>query len=109
VLFWGILGAMILRAIFIFAGVALIEKFKWTMYIFGAFLVLTGIKMALAKGTEVHPERNPILRLLRRVVPLTKDYIGGAFFARGDGGIVDEATAQPAFRRAPNTSSGDSE
>jgi tellurite resistance protein TerC len=85
VLFWGILGAMVMRAIFIFAGVALIKKFEWTLYIFGGFLILTGVKMALSKGVEVHPERNPILKLLRKVLPLTKDYVNGAFFARVDG------------------------
>ncbi len=85
VLFWGILGAMILRAVFIFAGVALIKKFEWTLYLFGGFLILTGVKMAFAKGVEVHPERNPILKLLRKVLPLTKDYVGGAFFARANG------------------------
>src|SRR3972149_3899127 len=85
VLFWGILGALILRAIFIFAGVALIEKFHWTIYIFGVFLIFTGIKMALAKGTEVHPERNPVLKLLRRFLPVSKDYVEGRFFTRVDG------------------------
>ena len=85
VLFWGILGALILRAIFIFAGVALIEKFHWTIYIFGVFLIFTGIKMALAKGTEVHPERNQVLKLLRRFLPVSKDYVEGRFFTRIDG------------------------
>ncbi len=85
VLFWGILGALVMRAIFIAAGVTLIEKFHWTIYIFGAFLILTGIKMAWAKGKEPHPERNPVLRLLRRVVPVSKDYDRGHFFTRIDG------------------------
>ncbi len=88
VLFWGILGAMILRAVFIFAGVTLIRRFEWTFYILGAFLILTGVKMALAKGVEVHPERNPILSLLRRVLPLTRDYVNGAFFTRVDGRLL---------------------
>lgn len=88
VLFWGILGALILRAIFIFAGVALIEKFHWTIYIFGVFLIFTGIKMALAKGTEVHPERNPVLKLLRRFLPVSKDYVEGHFFTRIDGRLL---------------------
>jgi len=85
VLFWGILGALILRAIFIFAGVALIEKFHWTIYIFGVFLIFTGIKMALAKGTEVHPERNPVLKLLRRFLPVSANYVEGQFFTRISG------------------------
>ena len=88
VLFWGILGAMVLRAIFIFAGVALIKKFHWTIYIFGVFLILTGIKMGLAKGTEVHPERNPVLKLLRRLLPVSKDYVEGHFFTRIDGRLL---------------------
>jgi len=85
VLMWGIIGAMILRAIFIFAGVTLIEKFAWTLYIFGVLLIYTGAKLAFAKGTEVHPERNPVLRLLRRFLPISKDYVEGKFFARIDG------------------------
>ena len=88
VLFWGILGAMILRAIFIFAGVTLIKRFEWTFYILGAFLILTGVKMAMAKGVEVHPERNPVLGLLRRIMPLTKDYVNGSFFTRVDGRLL---------------------
>ncbi len=88
VLFWGILGAMVLRAIFIYAGVTLIEKFHWTLYIFGVFLILTGIKMALAHGMEVHPERNPVLRVLRRVLPITHDYVEGRFFTRIDGRLL---------------------
>jgi len=65
VLFWGILGALVMRAIFIAAGVTLIQKFHWLIYIFGGFLILTGIKMALEKEKEIHPERNPVLRLFR--------------------------------------------
>lgn len=88
VLFWGILGALIMRAIFIFAGVALIEAFSWTIYIFGTLLIITGIKMALARGHEIHPERNPVLRLLRRVLPVSQDYVDGKFFARIDARLV---------------------
>jgi tellurite resistance protein TerC len=84
VLFWGILGALILRAIFIAAGVTLIEKFHWIIYIFGAFLILTGIRMALDKGKEIQPEKNPVLRLLRRVMPVTDDYEKGNFFVKRD-------------------------
>jgi len=88
VLFWGILGAMILRAVFIFAGVALIEKFHWTIYIFGVFLIFTGVKMGLARGTEVHPERNPVLKLLRRFLPVSANYVEGRFFTRIDGRLL---------------------
>jgi len=85
VLFWGILGALVMRAIFIAAGVALIHKFHWIIYVFGAFLVITGIKMALAKDKEIHPERNPVLRLFRRWVPVTEQYEGDRFFVLRDG------------------------
>jgi len=88
VLMWGILGAMILRAVFIFAGVALIEKFEWTLYIFGVLLVYTGFKLAFSKGTEVHPERNPVLRIMRKVIPISKDYVKGHFFTRIDGKLL---------------------
>jgi tellurite resistance protein TerC len=82
VLFWGILGALIMRAVFIFTGIALIEKFHWIIYLFGAFLVITGLKMAWAKDKEIHPEHNPILRLFRRLVPVTVDYVEERFFVR---------------------------
>lgn len=80
VLFWGILGALVLRAIFIVTGVALIEQFHWIIYLFGALLIITGIKMALEKDKELHPELNPVLKLFRRWMPVTKDYVGGKFF-----------------------------
>lgn len=82
VLFWGIFGALVMRFFFIFAGVALIERFHWIIYIFGAFLVFTGIKLALDKDKEVHPERNPVLKLFRKFVPTTKGYHGSRFFIR---------------------------
>lgn len=82
VLFYGILGAIIFRAIFIFGGLWLLEKFAWTIYIFGAFLILTGIKMALAKGKEIHPERNPVIRLVRALLPVTPNYVHDHFFSR---------------------------
>jgi len=74
VLFWGILGALIMRGILIAVGVVLLEAFHWIIYVFGAFLVFTGIRMALHKEVEVHPERNPLLKLVRRVFPVTTDY-----------------------------------
>lgn len=85
VLFWGILGALILRAVFIFAGIALINQFHWLIYVFGAFLILSGIKLALEKDKEIHPEKNPILRLFRRMMPVSKEYKGSQFFFKKAG------------------------
>jgi len=82
VLFWGVLGALIMRGIFIFAGVSLIERFHWVIYIFGALLILTGIKMAAEKGKEIYPEKNPALKLFRRLMPVTDDYHEGKFFIK---------------------------
>jgi tellurite resistance protein TerC len=79
VLFWGILGALVMRAIFIVLGAALLQKFHWVGYLFGAFLVFTGIKLLLQRGVKVHPERNPIFRLFRRVVPSVDHYRGDHF------------------------------
>jgi tellurite resistance protein TerC len=87
VLFWGILGALIMRAAFILLGVALIQRFHWVIYIMGAFLIVTGIKMATQKDEEIHPERNPVLRLFRRLMPVTETYEGGQFFVRRSGGL----------------------
>ena len=88
VLFWGILGALIFRAIFIFAGVALISKFHWIIYVFGAFLIYTGFKMMLEKDKEIHPKKNPILRLFGRFMPISKHYHGDRFFVRRRNYIV---------------------
>lgn len=85
ILFWGILGALVMRAIFIATGVALIEKFHWIIYVFGAFLIITGIKMAVQKDKEIHPEKNPVLKLFRRFMPVTTQYVGDKFFTRVDG------------------------
>lgn len=85
VLFWGILGVIVMRGIFIFAGVALIQRFHWLIYILGLFLVMTGIKMLFSKEREVRPERNPLLRLFRRLMPVTEDFVGGAFFVKREG------------------------
>ncbi|HYG98982.1 MAG TPA: TerC family protein [Terriglobales bacterium] len=87
VLFWGILGALVMRGIFIYAGVALIHRFHWIIYVFGAFLIYTGIKLALQKETEVHPENNPVIRWFRKVMPVTHDYVGGKFFTRSQMGL----------------------
>ena len=79
VLFWGILGALVTRAIFIWLGAALLHRFHWVVYLFGAFLVFTGIKLLLQGESEVHPERNPVLRLFARLVPSVSDYRGARF------------------------------
>jgi tellurite resistance protein TerC len=79
VLFWGIFGALVFRAMFIAGGAALLDRFHFTIYVFGAFLVLTGIRMALHRDEEVHPERNPVLKVFRRVVPMTPEYHGQRF------------------------------
>ena len=85
VLFWGILGALVMRAIFIAAGVGLIQRFHWVVYVFGAFLVYSGLKLLRQGEAEIHPESNPVLRLFRRWVPVTKDYEGNKFFVRRTG------------------------
>jgi len=85
VLFWGILGALIMRAIFIAAGVGLIQRFHWIVYVFGAFLLYSGFKLLRQGEAEIHPEKNPVLRLFRRWVPVTKDYEGDKFFVRRTG------------------------
>ncbi len=85
VLFWGILGALVMRAIFIALGITLIQKFHWIIYIFGGFLIFTGIKMALEKDKEIHPEKNPVLKLFRRVMPVTQEYEDDRFFIRKSG------------------------
>lgn len=82
VLFWGILGALIMRFLFILAGVTLIQKFHWMIYVFGVILIVTGARMAREKEKEIHPERNPLLRLARRFVPITRRYVDGRFFIR---------------------------
>ncbi len=85
VLFWGILGALAMRAVFIFAGAALIERFHWTIYVFGAFLILTGLKMVLAKGKKADLSRNPALLLLRRIMPVSDKYDGEKLVTKIDG------------------------
>src|SRR5215813_14413448 len=85
VLFWGILGALVMRAAFILLGVGLIQRFHWITYFFGALLVYGGIKLFRQKEAEIHPEKNPVLRLFRRFVPVTKEYEGGKFFVRRRG------------------------
>jgi tellurite resistance protein TerC len=86
VLFWGIIGAVVMRTVFILVGVSVIQRFHWVLYIFGAFLVYTGIKMALpGKEEEVHPDQNPVVRLFRRFYPVSPENDRGHFFTRRDG------------------------
>jgi tellurite resistance protein TerC len=88
VLFWGILGALVMRGILIVLGTSLLDAFHWIIYLFGAFLIFTGIRMAFHKETELHPERNPLLRLVRRVVPVINDYKGDRFIVRRAGQVL---------------------
>lgn len=87
VLFWGILGALIMRGILIGVGAFLIAQFHWVIYIFGAFLVFTGIRMAMQKEENVEVESNGVVKLLRRVMPITQGYHGHDFFVRNAGRI----------------------
>src|SRR2546428_5515470 len=82
VLFWGIIGAIVMRAAFIFAGVGLIRRFHWVIYLFGLLLVYSGVRLLLQRGAQVDPARNPVLRMFRRFFPVTDDYVGGKFFVR---------------------------
>ncbi len=87
VLFWGIIGALVMRGTMIILGAALIERFAWIIYIFGAFLVYTGLRMAFEKESEeeIHPDGNPLVRLLRRFMPVTREMHGDKFFVKIDG------------------------
>ena len=93
VLFWGILGALAMRAAMIFAGAALLDRFEWLLYVFGAFLLFTAGRMAFGGGDHVDPAGNPVLRLVRRVVPVTAEYHGSHFF------VHQPATPGGAVRR----------
>lgn len=88
VLFWGVLGALVMRGVLIGVGAVLLEDFHWILYLFGAFLIVTGIRIAFQKETEVHPERNPVLKFVRRVLPVTADYEGNRFFVRRTGQML---------------------
>lgn len=85
VLFWGVIGALVFRLAFIFVGAGLLETFFWTAYLFGAFLVYTGYKMAFRGDKEVHPDRNPVVRFVQRIIPTDAGYHGDRFFARVNG------------------------
>ena len=88
VLVWGIFGALVVRAIFIFAGVALIDTFDWVLYVFGAFLIFTAFKIARHDNAEIHPEDNPVLKVFRRLVPSTSEYDGQKMFTRRSGKLL---------------------
>jgi tellurite resistance protein TerC len=85
VLFWGIVGALVMRAIFIATGAALLAAFHWMIYVFGAFLIITGIKMLLQGDEKLEPDKNPVVRLFQRFIPITKEYEGQKFFVRKNG------------------------
>jgi tellurite resistance protein TerC len=88
VLFWGVFGALVLRAVFIFTGVALLERVDWLLYVFGALLLFTAVKIARHKEGEIHPENNPVLKLVRRIVPSTTEYDGQKMFTRRSGRLL---------------------
>ncbi len=85
VLFWGILGALVMRGIFILVGIGLISQFHWIIYLFGAFLVYGGVKLCREESVSIEPDKNPVLRLFRRWIPVTKDYEGQKFFVHRPG------------------------
>jgi len=88
VLFWGILGALVMRGIFIAIGSALLKEFHWVIYIFGGFLIFTGIRMALDQKQEVHPEHNPVIKFFRKIMPVSQNFEGGRFFIRSAGQLM---------------------
>ena len=82
VLFWGIIGAIVLRLAFIEAGATLLENFDWVFYIFGAFLIIAALRMAFQKEKDIHPEKNPVLRIMRKFMGVTEGYEGDRFFVK---------------------------
>lgn len=87
VLFWGILGALIMRVIFIFAGVALITKFHWIIYVFGAIIIISGVKMLFQKDKKIEPDKNILIRLVKKMLPVTNDYHQDKFFVKIQKGV----------------------
>lgn len=85
ILKWGIIGALVLRGIFIIVGIELLDMFHWLIYIFGGVLIITGIKMALGGEDKIDPEKNPLVKLVRRFIPITKRICGGRFFINKNG------------------------
>lgn len=88
VLFWGIFGALVMRGALIAVGAALIHQFEWIIYVFGAFLIYTAIKLARQNDEGIHPERNPVVNLFRKIMRVTPDYHGGKFFTRVGGALM---------------------
>lgn len=88
VLLWGIIGALVMRAIFILLGIGLLQMFHWVIYVFGGILLVTGIRLFYEKDKEISPEKNFVLRGFRRLMPVTRDYHGAKFFIRGDGKLL---------------------
>ena len=88
VLFWGILGALVMRGALIAVGAALLKEFHWIIYVFGAFLIFTGIRMALHREEELHPEKNPVVKFFRRFMSVTKTFEGDKFFVRHAGRLM---------------------
>jgi tellurite resistance protein TerC len=88
VLFWGIIGALVMRGILIAVGAALLKEFHWIIYIFGGFLIFTGIRMAFHRDEEIHPEDNPLVKLFRRLMPVSALYEGDKFFIRRAGVLM---------------------
>ena len=97
VLFWGILGALLMRGAMIATGAYLIQQFHWIIYVFGAFLVFTGVRMATHSEHDLDPESSLVIRLIRRLVPITSEYHGEQFFVREDAGQVRRWVATPLF------------
>lgn len=97
ILFWGILGALVMRGVMIAAGAALIHQFHWVMYVFGAFLVFTGIRMATQDEEAIEPESNPVIKLVRRFIPVTDKYHGQKFFVKQEVGGKLRSVATPLF------------
>ncbi|TFH42677.1 MAG: TerC family protein [Chrysiogenales bacterium] len=88
ILFWGILGALVMRALFIFAGITLIHNLHWIIYVFGVFLVYIGIRMAFEKEKEIHPEKNMVIRIVKKIIPVKNDTGDGDFFIKEAGKIM---------------------
>ena len=97
VLFWGILGAILLRGVFIVAGAALLTKFAWMIFVFGAFLVYTGVKLLFTGDESIDPSKNPLLLLCQRFLPVTSEYHGARFFVRQTGENLGKLVATPLF------------
>lgn len=85
VLFWGILGALVMRVIFIFSGIELIHRFHWLVYIFGGFLIFTGVRMLTSDDSKIEPEKNPLIKLARRMFSVTQQFVGDSFFVKQEG------------------------